>query len=125
MVFSEQSRNYGAEAWQKRSGDHDLGMYHALIEDRMPFEMVNDRLLDAEHLKGFKLLVLPNIACLSDEQCNELKKFAERGGSIVATFETSLYNEKGEKRSDFGLKELFGISFDGVEGPMQNSYLRL
>lgn len=101
------------------------GMYHALIEDRMPFEMVNTRLLDTEHLKGFKLLILPNTACLSDEQCNELRKFVQGGRSIVATFETSLYNEKGEKRPDFGLKEMFGISFEGVEGPMQNSYLLL
>ena len=101
-------------------------MYHALIEDRMPFEMVNDSLLDAEHLKPFKLLILPNIATLSDEQCDQLRKFVEDGGSIVATFETSLYDEAGRRRIDFGLADLFGVSYDkNVEGPMQNSYLRL
>ncbi|MBE3144488.1 MAG: beta-galactosidase trimerization domain-containing protein, partial [Planctomycetes bacterium] len=126
MVFSEQNRNYGGEAWQQRSGDHALGMYHALIEDRMPFEMVNDRLLDMEHLKPFKLLVLPNIAALSTEQCDQLRKFVEDGGSLVATFETSLYDEAGRRRTDFGLADLFGVSYDkNVEGPMQNSYLRL
>ena len=126
MVFSEQNRNYGGEIWQRRSGDHALGMYHALIEDRMPFEMVNDRLLDMEHLKSYKLLVLPNIAGLSTEQCNQLGKFVESGGSILATFETSLYDEEGNRRLDFGLADLFGVSYDkNVEGPMQNSYLRL
>ena len=126
MVFSEQNRNYGSETWQQRSGDHALGMYHALIEDRMPFEMVNDRLLDTEHLKPFKLLVLPNIPALSNEQCDQLRKFVEGGGSIVATFETSLYDDAGIRRNDFGLADLFGVSFDkNVEGPMQNSYLRL
>jgi hypothetical protein len=125
MVFSEQSLNYGAEPWQRRSGDHELGMYHLLIEDRMPFEMVNTRLLDSEHLKNFKLLVLPNTACLSDKQCIDLMRFVDSGGSLVATFETSLYNENGKRRKDFGLADLFGTSFDGVEGPMQNSYLRL
>lgn len=126
MVFSEQNRNYGSETWQQKSGDHALGMYHALIEDRMPFEMVNDRLLDAEHLKPFKLLILPNIAALSTEQCDQIRKFVEGGGSIVATFETSLYDETGNKRADFGLADLFGVSSDkNVEGPMQNSYLRL
>ncbi|MCX6320743.1 MAG: hypothetical protein NTX93_02935 [Bacteroidia bacterium] len=126
MVFSEQNRNYGGEAWQQRSGDHVLGMYHALIEDRMPFEMVNDRLLDTEHLKPFKLLVLPNIAALSMEQCDQLRKYVEVGGSIVATFETSLYDDAGRRRNDFGLADLFGVSYDkSVEGPMQNSYLRL
>ncbi|HEX7583659.1 MAG TPA: beta-galactosidase trimerization domain-containing protein [Prolixibacteraceae bacterium] len=126
LVFSEENHNYGKEAWQQKSDDHLLGMYHALIEDRMPFEMVNDRLLDPEHLKPFKLLILPNISALSTEQCNQLRKFAEGGGSILATFETSLYDETGNRRSDFGLADLFGVSFDQqVEGPMQNSYLRL
>jgi hypothetical protein len=126
MLFSEQTRNYGTEVWKQRSGDHVLGMYHALIEARIPFEMVNDRLLDPEHLKPFRLLVLPNIATLSDLQCDQLRKFVERGGNLVATFETSLYDGDGKRRTDFGLADLFGVSSEnGVEGPMQNSYLRL
>lgn len=126
MVFTEQNRNYGKEAWQQKSGDHALGMYHTLIEARMPFEMVNDRLLDAEHLKPYKLLILPNIAALSIEQCGQIRKFVEEGGSLLATFETSLYDVTGQRRTDFGLADLFGVSFDqNVEGPMQNSYLRL
>jgi len=101
-------------------------MYHVLIENRIPFEMVNTRLLDPEHLKSFKLLILPNIPNMSDLQCNQLQDFFDKGGSILATFETSLYDENGNQRSDFGLKNLFGVSYDGsVEGPMQNSYLRL
>jgi hypothetical protein len=127
MVYSEQTeRNYGGKPWQQNFADHQKGMYHALIEDRMPFEMVNDRLMDAERLKPFKLLVLPNIAALSTAQCNQLKKFVEDGGSLVASYETSLYDEEGKQRKDFGLSELFGVSYDGaVDGPLQNSYLRL
>ena len=127
MVYSEQtSRRYGGEAWQQNPEQHADGMYHALIEARIPFEMVNDQLLDAEHLEPFQLLILPNIAALSDEQCAQLKAFADGGGSILATFETSLYNEEGARRTDFGLSELFGVSSTGkVEGPMKNSYLRL
>jgi hypothetical protein len=106
--------------------DHALGWYQALIEARIPFEMVHDRLLDAEHLAQFKTLVLPNIAALSNQQCDQLRAFVKRGGSIVATYETSLYDEWGVKRTDFGLGDLFGCSFTGkVEGPMHNSYLRL
>ena len=101
-------------------------MYHALIENRIPFEMVNASLLDAEHLKPYKLLVLPNISTLSDQQCDQLRQFAEGGGSIVATYETSLYDETGKQRKDFGLNDLFGVSYDQkVEGQMQNSYMRL
>jgi hypothetical protein len=126
MLFSEQNRNPVSETWQQKASDHASGMYHALIEARIPFEMVNDRLLDSYHLKPFKLLILPNISSMSDDQCEQIRKFVNGGGSIVATFETSLYDGEGKKRSDFGLGDLFGVSFDnGVEGPMQNSYLRL
>ena len=126
LVFSEQNPNYGNKSWQQKSGDHSLGMYHALIENRIPFEMVNASLLDAEHLKPYKLLVLPNISTLSDQQCDQLREFTKSGRSIVATYETSLYDETGKQRKDFGLNDLFGVSYDQkVEGPMQNSYLRL
>jgi len=127
MVYSEQTdRYYEGERWQERSSGHALGMYHALVEARVPFEMVNDRLLDAERLKPFKLLILPNIAALSESQCEQLRRYVRRGGSLMATFETSLYDEWGKRRRDFGLSEVLGVSYnDRVEGPMKNSYLRL
>lgn len=126
LVFPEQTRNYGRESWQQKNDDHESGFYHALIESRIPFEMVNDRLLDREHLSPFKLLILPNNATFSDRQCDQLRSFTDRGGSLLAAFETSLYDEDGRQRKDFGLSDLFGVSWgQEVEGPMKNSYLRL
>jgi len=127
MVYSEQTeRNYGGEEWQSHSDWHEMGMYHALIEARIPFDMVHDHLLDAQHLAGYKLLILPNIASLSDKKCEQLRQYVENGGNIVATFETSLYDENGNQRKDFGLADLFGVSYNNnIEGPMKNSYLKL
>jgi hypothetical protein len=96
------------------------------VEARIPFEMVHDGLLDEAHLAPFKTLLLPNIAALSDAQCAQLRAFVRRGGSLVATHETSLYDEWGERRPDFGLADLFGVRYAGeIEGPMQNSYLAI
>ncbi|MEP6748992.1 MAG: beta-galactosidase trimerization domain-containing protein [Bacteroidota bacterium] len=127
MLYSEQTdKRYGGKPWQDKSADHSNGMYHALVEARIPFEMVNDRLLEPENITAYKLLILPNIAALSDRQCDQLRKFVAKGGSLVATFETSLYNEDGVLRNDFGLADIFGVSFNKkVEGPMRNSYLKL
>ncbi len=127
VVYSQQTdQKYGGKPWQENKRDHALGVYQLLVEDRMPFDMVNDKLLDQEHLKPYKLLILPNIAALSDEQCEQLRQFVQRGGSIVASFETSLYNEEGIPRNNFGLSDVFGVSYaNNVEGPMKNSYLRL
>ena len=127
MVYSQQTANfYGGESARDKVEDHTLGMYQALIEARIPFEMAHDRLLDAAHVDKFKLLILPNIAALSDAQCGQLRQYVGRGGSLLATHETSLYDEWGVRRKNFGLADLFGVRFNGrIEGPMQNSYLRI
>ena len=131
LVYSQQTAQlYGGDhAHERFLEDYTLGYYQALIESRIPFEMVHDQLLDAEHTASLRTLIFPNIAVLSDAQCAQIRDFVARGGGIVATYETSLYDEHGERRRDFGLADVFGASFDGANGGidarMQNSYLRL
>src|SRR6202453_1332985 len=125
MVYSQQTASfYGGEDARTKVEDPALGFYQALVEARIPFEMAHDHLLDPEHIDRFKTLILPNIAALSIAQCNQIRAFVEQGGSLVATYETSLYDEWGVRRNDFGLASLFDTSFTGSEkGPMLNSYL--
>lgn len=127
MVYSQQTAAfYGGDRAREKVEDHALGFYQALVEARIPFEMAHDKLLDAAHLDRYRTLILPNIAALSDAQCRQLEDFVARGGNLVATHETSLYDEWGVRRSDFGLARLFGCSFNGqVEERQQNSYLAL
>jgi hypothetical protein len=125
MVYSQQTAAfYGGEQARQKVEDASLGFYQALVEARIPFEMVHDRKL--EQTNDFRTLILPNIAALSDAQCEQIRQFVERGGGLVATYETSLCDEWGERRKDLGLSQLFGASYDGSrEGPMQNSYLNV
>lgn len=127
LVYSQRTAEfYGGEKARAKVEDPALGFYQALVEARIPFEMVHDQLLDAEHLAPFRTLILPNIAALSEKQCAQLQDYVNGRGSIVATYETSLYDEWGVPRQDFGLASLFGVSFTGQrQGPMLNSYLTL
>lgn len=88
-------------------------MYYALLEGRFLFDFVHEDRLQPERLKKYSALILSNTALLSDAQCDQLRAYVESGGSLVATFETSLYNEKNERRSDFGLADVFGIRLAG------------
>ena len=69
--------------------------------------------LAPENLSKYKALILPNTALLRDEQCRQLRAFAAGGGSLLATFETGLYNERNERRPDFGLADVFEIRRNG------------
>jgi len=127
VLFSEQTAAYHAGVAQgDRFEDHVLGMYHALVESRVPFELVHEAFLTPDRLDRFKLLILADAAALSDAQCAAIRSFVDRGGSLLATFASSLYDETGRQRDDFGLADVFGVSFAGkIDGPMQNSYLSL
>jgi hypothetical protein len=127
LLYSEQTPAlHTGMARGDRPDDHVLGMYHALIEMRIPFELVHEAFLTPDRLDRFKLLILADAAVLSDAQCGAIRSYVQRGGSILATFASSLFDETGARRENFGLADLFGVSFQGrIDGPMQNSYLSL
>ncbi|HUP05261.1 MAG TPA: alpha-amylase family protein [Bryobacteraceae bacterium] len=109
-----------------RSGDYETGFYHALVEARIPFEIVPAEQLDAARLQPFKTLALPNVTYLSDAQCAQLRAFVQGGGGLVATHETSLHDARGARRQDFALTDLFGASYAGnVIERQQNAYLNI
>jgi len=89
------------------------GIYYALLEGRYFFDFIHEQDLLTDKVKKYKTLILPNIALLSDDECAALKAFAEGGGSIMASFETGLYNERNERRKDFGIADIFGIHAAG------------
>jgi hypothetical protein len=99
------------------------GIYEALLHGRFTFDLVHEERLTPELLSRYRLLILPNIAMLSDQQCQQLRDFANSGGSLMASFETGLYDEDLKPRSDFALAELLGISKAGeVVGTNGNAY---
>ena len=88
--------------------------------------MVHDRMLSTANIDRFKTLILPNIAALSEEQCQQLRDFVRRAGSIVATYETSPCDEQGNMRKNLGLADLFGASFVSrvnTKTPLQDTSL--
>ena len=99
------------------------GLYSALLEGRFLFDFVHEEKLSADELRKYKALILPNVALLSDLQCQQIASFVDRGGSVLATFETSLYDERNRKRSDFGLADVFGIHKAAeIQGTTGNAY---
>jgi hypothetical protein len=60
---------------------------------------------------------------LSDLQCQQLREYVRSGGSIMASFETGLYDENLVQRADSGLADLLGISRAGdAIGTNGNAY---
>jgi hypothetical protein len=125
---------YGAKGTRERrlngqvieSTDYLEGMYAALLEGRFLFDFIHEQNLSAAELKPYRALIIPNAAYLRDAECEAIRQYVASGGSVLATFETSRYNEWGEPREDLALKDIFGVGVTGqVIGPFGNSYMRM
>ncbi len=88
------------------------GMAEALGLHRIPWRAVH-----AEHVardaSELDVLVLPNLAAMSDAQCAAVRRFVAEGGGLVATGEASLYDEEGRRHGDFALADLLAAHASG------------
>jgi len=99
------------------------GIYDALLRGRFAFDFVHEDRLEPERLSKYRALLLPNVAMLSDRQCGQIGDYVQSGGSIMATFETGLFDENLRQRPDFGLADLLGIHKAGdAIGTNGNAY---
>jgi hypothetical protein len=99
------------------------GIYEVLLRGRFAFDFVHEDRLEPSRLSKYRALLLPNIAMLSDRQCQQIRDYVQSGGSIMASFETGLYDENLDRRADFGLSDVLGINKAGdVVGTVGNAY---
>jgi hypothetical protein len=103
------SDNHAAD----RFGAAIQGIERMCRDNHLQYGFLPDEDLSPEILSRVKVLILPDVACMSDTEVRIISDWVEQGGSLMASFETSLYDENGAKRDDFALAGLFGCRSTG------------
>jgi hypothetical protein len=88
-----------------------MNLAKTLIEAHVPFGVVTKRNLG--ELDRHRVVVLPNLAMMDEEEAGAFRAFVEAGGGLYASKWTSLFSKSGEAREDFLLADLLGVSFEG------------
>jgi len=107
-----------------RAGDHFkafTGYFEALTRSHILFDVLDEKGVE-EKLRDYEVFILPNAACISNHTSEIIKEWVNNGGVLIATFETSFYDEWGNKRNEPALLELLGVSIEGIEGPCDLDY---
>jgi hypothetical protein len=91
------------------------GAFALLTNAHIQFDVLHDSRFQAEQLKRYQVLYLPNSMCLSEQQVAAVKDFVASGGGLLATCRSSLCDADGKQRPDFALKELFQASYRGEQ----------
>jgi hypothetical protein len=89
------------------------GMESVLMENHIPYDFIADDQLDRARLRKYDLVILPNVKCMSAAEIELFSDYVNQGGSLMATYETSLYNTDGSPRDNFGLADVFGCNYAG------------
>ena len=87
-----------------------VGAYSALMRSGLPVVTLQRPHFE-EGLADFQVLVLANVALMNDAQADAVRRFVREGGGLVATHETSLMDEKGQRRPDFALADVLGVHY--------------
>ena len=114
IVWSDTCELYDAE---EHYGEIE-GFHFALMEKHIPYNLITTRMIREGNFGNSKVLILPSLTCMSSIEVKNIRRFVMQGGGLVATYETSLKDEKGKPRRNFLLADLFGASYCGrLENP--------
>ncbi|WP_320122017.1 alpha-amylase family protein [uncultured Sphaerochaeta sp.] len=115
IVYSQSSLiYYGKENAFKSYVACLRGFERVLLDKHIAFDIISISDLKKQGSKYSKV-ILANTACMSDEDCASVREYVKLGGVVLATAHTSLFDEFGKKRSDFGLSDLFGVNYLGSD----------
>ncbi len=117
ILMSDNTRNfYGRSAGQveERYMANVLGTFRAAVEEHLQVAVINDWNLNEDDLSKYKVLVLPNAACLDEKQTEAIDRFVKNGGGLVASLDTSLFDEYGSPRDNFSLARVLGVDYRGL-----------
>jgi hypothetical protein len=124
ILWSQQNTDfYGRDETENLVDLPFRGIRQALIRSRIPFIPVN-----ADHIARdagrLSLLIVPNVGIITPVQAAAIKQFVENGGGLIVTGESGLYDEWGNRNSDFALAELTGVHVSDLSKAGQDSPLR-
>lgn len=96
-------------------GVYIRGIERVLLENHIQYAFIPDTEFAPERLKGVKALLVPNAAYISDRDMEIIREYVKNGGGLIASSRVSLFDEKGDPRSDFGLGDVLGVSYTGLK----------
>jgi hypothetical protein len=109
LLWSQRNMDFfGRDDAEAHVDDPWNGFTQALVRGRIPYVPVHLDDIDRVVAElGLKLLILANLAAISDAQVDSIRRFVAAGGNLLATGLSSLCNEEGEVRPDFALADLY------------------
>ena len=94
------------------------GFHSALYDRGVQFRVINEYALN--HLDTSDAVIVGEQRYLPDDVIDALKKMAERGGTVILTGQTTLFDADGRRMTDFALADFAGVNWMDVSNYSMN-----
>lgn len=102
VYFSDVTRNYFSEEFINSF----RGIVSMLMHSHLPVQIVTSRTIDK---LSPKILILPDVKCISDQELSFLKTLKGNGTKLIATGEFASYDENLEKQNSISFTDLINL----------------
>ena len=95
------------------------GFTLAMLDERLSLDACPSTEITANWLQDRRVIALCGASGLTSETAKLIADWVERGGGLLATYDTGLYDENAKIRPGGALKEVLGVDIKGEPLPSQ------
>lgn len=110
LLFSERSLRIAAGGPLSSYFTNVAGIYAALTQEHVQADMLPAEGLSAEHLRRYRVVLIPSTPVLSKDALGLLRRWTENGGCLIALGETATRTTWGRTHAEPLFQELVGVT---------------
>ena len=108
LYFSSRTRDWFGREKPADYFQSFQGAHKAMVYEHIPWGVVLEENVTLETLKRFPVVMLPNVAIVSEKEVALFRRYVEDGGNLLVTGLSGMRGWRGETNSQSALAELIG-----------------
>jgi len=111
LYFSSRTRDWYAREKPADYFQSFQGAHKALVYEHIPWGVILDENVTLQTLKQFPVVMLPNVAILSDAEVELLRQYVSEGGKLIVTGLSGCCDRCGKVQGKSSIEPLTGARF--------------
>jgi hypothetical protein len=108
VYYSHRARDWYGREQKEKYQQPFFGACKSLSYAHIPAGVILDENVNAEWLARFPVVLLPNVAYLSEDEVALMRAYVEGGGNLLITGLSGLFNRMGQAQDTSSLESLIG-----------------
>ncbi|GGD72673.1 alpha-amylase family protein [Paenibacillus nasutitermitis] len=110
--FAQSGQSAMVEPYSNPIAQSAMNAAKSLMNANISFGVISKK--NMKELSQYAVVILPDLLVVDEEEIEAFRAFVKDGGGLYASKRSTLYDKLGNIRTDFGLADVFGVSYKGM-----------